>query len=308
MKKRMSKLNLVSEEDSVRIDKYLSSHSDLSRSFVQKLSDEEKILVNGKAVKSSYKLSLNDEIEVDVPELEPIETRPENIPLDILYEDSDLIVINKPKGMIVHPANGIYTGTLVNALLYHCKDLSGINGKLRPGIVHRIDKDTTGCIIACKNDFTHVEIAKQLETKTCHREYRAIVMGNITHDNGLIDAPIGRDPRDRQKMTVTDKGARDARTHFQVLERFGNSTYVECTLETGRTHQIRVHMKYINHPVMGDEKYGKKCAYMDTEGQVLHAYKITFVHPRTQKEMTIEAPMPTYFNELLDILRKESNQ
>lgn len=304
----MSKLNLVSEEDSVRIDKYLSSHSDLSRSFVQKLSDEEKILVNGKAVKSSYKLSLNDEIEVDVPELEPIETRPENIPLDILYEDSDLIVINKPKGMIVHPANGIYTGTLVNALLYHCKDLSGINGKLRPGIVHRIDKDTTGCIIACKNDFTHVEIAKQLETKTCHREYRAIVMGNITHDNGLIDAPIGRDPRDRQKMTVTDKGARDARTHFQVLERFGNSTYVECTLETGRTHQIRVHMKYINHPVMGDEKYGKKCAYMDTEGQVLHAYKITFVHPRTQKEMTIEAPMPTYFNELLDILRKESNQ
>ena len=304
----MSKLNLVSEEDSVRIDKYLSSHSDLSRSFVQKLSDEEKILVNGKIVKSSYKLSLNDEIEVDVPELEPIETRPENIPLDILYEDSDLIVINKPKGMIVHPANGIYTGTLVNALLYHCKDLSGINGKLRPGIVHRIDKDTTGCIIACKNDFTHVEIAKQLETKTCHREYRAIVMGNITHDNGLIDAPIGRDPRDRQKMTVTDKGARDARTHFQVLERFGNSTYVECTLETGRTHQIRVHMKYINHPVMGDEKYGKKCAYMDTEGQVLHAYKITFVHPRTQKEMTIEAPMPTYFNELLDILRKESNQ
>ncbi len=304
----MDNLNLICDEENIRIDRYLSSHSDLSRSFIQKLSEEGKITVNGKAVKSSYKVSLNDEISVEVPEMENLETKPENIPLDILYEDSDLIVINKPKGMIVHPASGIYTGTLVNALLYHCKDLSGINGVLRPGIVHRIDKDTTGCIIACKNDFTHVEIAKQLETKTCHREYRAIVMGNIVHDNGMIDAPIGRDPRDRQKMTVTDKGSRDARTHFQVLERFGKSTYVECALETGRTHQIRVHMKYINHPVMGDEKYGKKCSYMNTNGQVLHAYKITFVHPRTQKEMTIEAPLPDYFNELLDILRKESEQ
>ena len=304
----MSNLNLIVEENGIRIDRYLSSHSDLSRSFIQKLSEEEKISVNGKQVKSSYKVSINEEIIVEVPEMENLETKPENIPLDILYEDSDLIVINKPKGMVVHPASGIYTGTLVNALLYHCKDLSGINGVLRPGIVHRIDKDTTGCIIACKNDFTHVEIAKQLETKTCHREYRAIVMGNITHDNGMIDAPIGRDPRDRQKMTVTDKGSREARTHFQVLERFGNSTYVECALETGRTHQIRVHMKYINHPVMGDEKYGKKCPYMNTNGQVLHAYKITFVHPRTQKEMTIEAPLPDYFNELLNVLRKESEE
>ncbi len=304
----MDNLNLICEEENIRIDRYLSSHSDLSRSFIQKLSEEGKITVNGKVVKSSYKVSLNDEIHVEVPEMENLETKPENIPLDILYEDSDLIVINKPKGMVVHPASGIYTGTLVNALLYHCKDLSGINGVLRPGIVHRIDKDTTGCIIACKNDFTHVEIAKQLETKTCHREYRAIVMGNIIHDNGMIDAPIGRDARDRQKMTVTDKGSRDARTHFQVLERFGKSTYIECALETGRTHQIRVHMKYINHPVMGDEKYGKKCPYMNTNGQVLHAYKITFVHPRTQKEMTIEAPLPDYFNELLDILRKESEQ
>lgn len=304
----MDNLNLICEEENIRIDRYLSSHSDLSRSFIQKLSEEGKITVNGKVVKSSYKVSLNDEIHVEVPEMENLETKPENIPLDILYEDGDLIVINKPKGMVVHPASGIFTGTLVNALLYHCKDLSGINGVLRPGIVHRIDKDTTGCIIACKNDFTHVEIAKQLETKTCHREYRAIVMGNIVHDNGMIDAPIGRDARDRQKMTVTDKGSRDARTHFQVLERFGKSTYIECALETGRTHQIRVHMKYINHPVMGDEKYGKKCPYMNTNGQVLHAYKITFVHPRTQKEMTIEAPLPDYFNELLDILRKESEQ
>lgn len=308
MKKRMSNLTLIADEENIRIDRYLSLHSDLSRSFLQKLSEEGKILVNGKPVKSSYKTVLNDEIVVEVPEMQNLEALPENIPLDILYEDSDLIVINKPKGMVVHPASGNYSHTLVNALLYHCKDLSGINGVLRPGIVHRIDKDTTGCIIVCKNDFAHVEIAKQLESKTCHREYRAIVMGNITHDSGMIDAPIGRDARDRQKMTVTDKGSRGARTHFEVLERFGNSTYVECSLETGRTHQIRVHMKYINHPVMGDEKYGKKCAYMDTEGQVLHAYKISFIHPRTKEEMTFTAPLPDYFNKLLDILRKERDK
>ena len=304
----MSNLTLIADEENIRIDRYLSLHSDLSRSFLQKLSEEGKILVNGKPVKSSYKTVLNDEIVVEVPEMQNLEALPENIPLDILYEDSDLIVINKPKGMVVHPASGNYSHTLVNALLYHCKDLSGINGVLRPGIVHRIDKDTTGCIIVCKNDFAHVEIAKQLESKTCHREYRAIVMGNITHDSGMIDAPIGRDARDRQKMTVTDKGSRDARTHFEVLERFGNSTYVECSLETGRTHQIRVHMKYINHPVMGDEKYGKKCAYMDTEGQVLHAYTISFIHPRTKEEMTFTAPLPDYFNKLLDILRKERDK
>ena len=304
----MSNLTLIADEENIRIDRYLSLHSDLSRSFLQKLSEEGKILVNGKPVKSSYKTVLNDEIVVEVPEMQNLEALPENIPLDILYEDSDLIVINKPKGMVVHPASGNYSHTLVNALLYHCKDLSGINGVLRPGIVHRIDKDTTGCIIVCKNDFAHVEIAKQLESKTCHREYRAIVMGNITHDSGMIDAPIGRDARDRQKMTVTDKGSRDARTPFEVLERFGNSTYVECSLETGRTHQIRVHMKYINHPVMGDEKYGKKCAYMDTEGQVLHAYKISFVHPRTKEKMTFTAPLPDYFNKLLDILRKERDK
>ena len=304
----MSNLTLIADEENIRIDRYLSLHSDLSRSFLQKLSEEGKILVNGKPVKSSYKTVLNDEIIVEVPEMQNLEALPENIPLDIHYEDSDLIVINKPKGMVVHPASGNYSHTLVNALLYHCKDLSGINGVLRPGIVHRIDKDTTGCIIVCKNDFAHVEIAKQLESKTCHREYRAIVMGNITHDSGMIDAPIGRDSRDRQKMTVTDKGSRDARTHFEVLERFGNSTYVECSLETGRTHQIRVHMKYINHPVMGDEKYGKKCAYMDTEGQVLHAYKISFIHPRTKEEMTFTAPLPDYFNKLLDILRKERDK
>ncbi len=298
----------VEENEGLRIDRWLSENSSLSRTRIQQLAKDGMIYVNGKAVRSSYKTELNDEIVCDVPEDEPIETMPENIPLDILYEDSDIIVINKPKGMVVHPAPGVNTGTLVNALLYHCKDLSGINGKIRPGIVHRIDKDTTGCIVACKNDKAHEAIAKQLETKTCHREYMAVVAGNIVHDDGLIDAPIGRDPRDRQRMTVTDKNSREARTRFHVVERFGNATLLDCELETGRTHQIRVHMKYIGHPVVGDEKYGKPCRYMDTQGQVLHAYKLTLVHPSTGEEMVFEAPLPEYFEKLLEILRKEASR
>lgn len=298
----MSNLTLIADEENIRIDRYLSLHSDLSRSFLQKLSEEGKILVNGKPVKSSYKTVLNDEIIVEVPEMQNLEALPENIPLDILYEDSDLIVINKPKGMVVHPASGNYSHTLVNALLYHCKDLSGINGVLRPGIVHRIDKDTTGCIIVCKNDFAHVEIAKQLESKTCHREYRAIVMGNITHDSGMIDAPIGRDSRDRQKMTVTDKGSRDARTHFEVLERFGNSTYVECSLETGRTHQIRVHMKYIGYPLAGDPQYGPRKTIGGEHGQFLHAAILGFDHPKTGEYLEFSTPLPSYFEEALESL------
>ncbi|MBQ1531809.1 MAG: RluA family pseudouridine synthase [Solobacterium sp.] len=303
----MAKLRFEAAEDSgVRIDRYLSDVSDLSRSRVQALVKDGLITVNGKAVKSSYAVCAGDVIEADVPEDQPMDLLPENIPLDILYEDEDVIVINKPKGMIVHPASGIYTGTLVNALLYHCKDLSGINGVIRPGIVHRIDKDTTGCIVACKNDFAHTAIAAQLESKTCRRDYLAVVMGNIVHDDGLIDAPIGRDPADRQKMKVTDKASREARTHFHVLKRFKNSTYVECRLDTGRTHQIRVHMKYINHPVMGDLKYGKPCRYMDTQGQVLHAHRLTFVHPRTNETMVFEAPLPEYFRKLLTILEEET--
>ncbi len=302
----MAKLRFEAAEDSgVRIDRYLSDVSDLSRSRVQALVKDGLITVNGKPVKSSYAVCAGDIIEADVPEDQPMDLQPENIPLDILYEDEDVIVINKPKGMIVHPASGIYTGTLVNALLYHCKDLSGINGVIRPGIVHRIDKDTTGCIVACKNDFAHTAIAAQLESKTCRRDYLAVVMGNIVHDDGLIDAPIGRDPADRQKMKVTDKASREARTHFHVLKRFKNSTYVECRLDTGRTHQIRVHMKYINHPVMGDLKYGKPCRYMDTQGQVLHAHRLTFVHPRTNETMVFEAPLPEYFENLLKILEEE---
>ena len=304
----MAKLRFEAAEDSgVRIDRYLSDVSDLSRSRVQALVKDGLITVNGKPVKSSYAVCAGDIIEADVPEDQPMDLQPENIPLDILYEDEDVIVINKPKGMIVHPASGIYTGTLVNALLYHCKDLSGINGVIRPGIVHRIDKDTTGCIVACKNDFAHTAIAAQLESKTCRRDYLAVVMGNIVHDDGLIDAPIGRDPADRQKMKVTDKASREARTHFHVLKCFKNSTYVECRLDTGRTHQIRVHMKYINHPVMGDLKYGKPCRYMDTQGQVLHAHRLTFVHPRTNETMVFEAPLPEYFENLLKILEEEAS-
>ena len=293
------------ETDGVRLDKYLSTVSELSRTRIQDLAKAGAITVNGKVQKGSYKVCVGDVISCDVPEDETTEIMPEDIPLDILYEDEDIIVVNKPKGMVVHPAPGNYSGTLVNALLYHCHDLSGINGVIRPGIVHRIDKDTTGCIVACKNDEAHRAIAKQLENKTCHREYLALVEGNIANESGLIDAPIGRDKKDRQKMTVTDVNARDARTHFRVVERFGKYTLLDCSLETGRTHQIRVHMKYINHPVVGDEKYGHKCLVMDTEGQVLHAYRLTLKHPRTGKKMTFEAPLPDYFEKLLDILRKQ---
>ena len=295
----------VEEDTDVRLDKYLADTHDLSRSRVQQLVKEGRIMVDGKPVKGSFKLKKDQVIECDIPEDREIDVLPQDIPLDILYEDSDIIVVNKGKGMVVHPAPGVYEGTLVNALLYHCKDLSGINGYIRPGIVHRIDKDTTGCIVACKNDLAHESIARQLEDKTCHREYQAIVMGNIPHDDGLIDAPIGRDPRDRQRMTVTEKNSREARTHFHVSERVYSATWVECALETGRTHQIRVHMRYINHPVMGDEKYGKPCRYMDTQGQVLHASDLTLVHPRTGETMHFHAPLPAYFEELLDILRKE---
>ena len=303
----MAEQKWIAEEGSEgRLDKYLSENADLSRTRVQQLAKEGKIFVNGKAAKSSLKVRAGDEIVCDVPEDQPLDIKPENIPLDILYEDEDIIVINKPKGMVVHPAPGNYSGTLVNALLYHCRDLSGINGVIRPGIVHRIDKDTTGCIVCCKNDKAHKAIAKQLEDKTCHREYLAVVNGVIQSDAGKVDAPIGRDPRDRQRMTVTDKNSREAITHFVVKERFRDATLIDCRLETGRTHQIRVHMKYMKHPVMGDTKYGGTCRYMDTQGQVLHAYRLTLVHPSTGKEMTFEAPLPQYFRDLLEILRREN--
>lgn len=301
----MSVMEWIVERNGERLDKYLSTVSDLSRTRVQELAKAGEIYVNDKTAKSSLKLSEGDRITCDVPDDVPTEILPENIPLDILYEDSDIIVINKPKGMVVHPAPGNYSGTLVNALLYHCRDLSGINGVIRPGIVHRIDKDTTGCIVACKNDEAHRAIAAQLENKTCHREYMALVEGNIANEAGLIDAPIGRDRKDRQKMTVTDVNAKEAQTRFRVVERFGNYTLLDCALQTGRTHQIRVHMKYINHPIVGDDKYGHACHVMDTQGQVLHAYRLTLRHPSTGKKMSFEAPLPEYFETLLERLREQ---
>ena len=294
------------EDYTGRLDKFLADMTGLSRTRLRQMSDGQMILVNGKPAKAGLKLKQGDVVSFEIPQDEEPDVEPEDIPLDILYEDSDIIVINKQKGLVVHPAPGNYTGTLVNALLYHCRDLSGINGVIRPGIVHRIDKDTTGCIVACKNDEAHRSIASQIENKTCHREYLALVSGNIPHDEGKIDAPIGRDPKDRQRMTVTDKNSREAVTYFKVVERFRNAVLLRCTLETGRTHQIRVHMKFIGHPVIGDEKYGHKCRIMDTQGQVLHASDLYLRHPATNEEMHFHAPLPAYFEKLLEILREES--
>ena len=300
----MTKQKWIVEEDvNIRIDKYLSDITEHSRTRIQDLADNNLILVNDKPVKSSYKVVLSDVITCDIPELEEMTIEKENIPLDILYEDSDIIVINKLKGMVVHPAPGNYSNTLVNALLYHCEDLSGINGVMRPGIVHRLDKDTTGCIVACKNDKAHRSISEQLSTKTCKRTYLTIVKGVIEHNNGVINAPIGRDPNNRQKMKVTDKNSKEAITNFRVLERFKDSTYVECELETGRTHQIRVHMKYINHPVLGDDKYGSIFKPIETNGQVLHASSLKLIHPTTNEEMVFNAPLPEYFEDVLEYLR-----
>lgn len=300
----MEKMNLTVNCQGSRLDKYLAENTDLSRSFLQDMIKDQKVLVNNNIAKSSYKVILGDEISLFIPDLEELDVIPQNIPLDILYEDEDIIVINKAKGMVVHPSCGHPDGTLVNALLYHCHDLSGINGKLRPGIVHRIDKDTSGCLVIAKNDKAHVQLAKQIETKQAYREYRLVVQGNIQHDDGLIDAPIGRDPKDRQKMTVIAENAKDARTHFHVIKRYGQYTYLSCRLETGRTHQIRVHMKYIQHPIIGDEKYGKKCSFKDTKGQVLHAYKLKLIHPTKGTEMEFIAEIPTYFCEILAYLEK----
>lgn len=295
---------IVSEEDAkMRLDKYLAANEEsLSRSRIQSLVEEGQVRVNGNVQKANYKVKANDTIVLEVEDDRELEVEPENIPLDIRYEDEDVIVINKPKGMVVHPANGNQNGTLVNALLYHCKDLSGINGVLRPGIVHRIDKDTTGLLIVAKNDMAHSSLSKQLQTKTVNRLYYALVHGVIPHDFGTIDAPIGRDVNDRQKMAVTATNSKDARTHFKVIERFKDYTLVECRLETGRTHQIRVHMQYIGHPVVGDEKYSYRKT-MKTGGQLLHAHQLTFVHPRTNETMTIEAPLPAQFEEILEELR-----
>lgn len=287
-----------------RIDKFLSEQcEELSRSYIQKLLKSGEVFVGQKSVKPSYKVTEGDMISFEVPEAVELEILPENIPLDIVYEDHDVILVNKPKGMVVHPAAGHYTGTLVNALMYHCKDdLSGINGILRPGIVHRIDMDTTGILIVCKNDLAHNSIAEQLKEHSITRRYQAIVHGALKEEEGTIDAPVGRHPQDRKKMCINHQNGKHAVTHYRVLNRFKNFTHIECRLETGRTHQIRVHMASLNHPLLGDAVYGPaKCPYK-LQGQTLHAGVLGFIHPRTGEYMEFAAPLPDYFQKLLNTL------
>ena len=303
----MEQMSLISKKKGERIDKFLGENlGDLSRSYIQKLLKDGLILVNGKKVKANYKLNEGDQIDVEVPDPEPLDIAAENIPLDILYEDQDLLVVNKPKGMVVHPAHGHYSGTLVNAVLYHCRgNLSGINGVLRPGIVHRIDMDTTGALVICKSDFAHQSLAEQLSVHSITRKYRAIVHGNLKEDEGTVRGAIGRHPTDRKKMAINERNGKPAVTHYRVLERFGNYTYIECQLETGRTHQIRVHMASIGHPLLGDAVYGpKKCPVKNLQGQTLHAMVLGFIHPRTGAYMEFEAPLPEYFSNLLLQFRK----
>lgn len=288
----------------IRVDRYLSEiMEDYSRSYLQRLLKEGRICVNGVPVKASCKVEAGEEIQVEIPEAQAPEILAEDIPLDILYEDEDLLVVNKPKGMVVHPSAGHYSHTLVNALMYHCAgNLSGINGILRPGIVHRIDMDTTGSLLVCKNDFTHNAIADQLKVHSITRKYRAIVHGVLEQEEGTIQAPIGRHPTARKKMAVNEKNGKEAITHYRVLERFRQFTYIECQLETGRTHQIRVHMASIRHPLLGDEVYGPARCPFKLQGQTLHAQVLGFVHPRTNTYMEFEAPLPEYFQDLLRIL------
>lgn len=294
---------ILEHEANERLDKVVSSiREEWSRSQVQQWIKEGDITVNGKKEKANYRCQAGDLVEIEVPEPELPDIEPEDLHLDIYYEDADVLVVNKPKGMVVHPSNGHFTGTLVNGLMYHCKDLSGINGVLRPGIVHRIDKDTSGLLMVAKNDYAHEKLAAQLSEKTVTRKYFALVHGNIPHEAGTIDAPIGRDPADRQRMAVVDNG-KDAVTHFHVLERFDRYTFIECRLETGRTHQIRVHMKYIGHPLAGDPKYGPKKT-IDFGGQALHAGVLGFCHPRTGETLTFEAPLPDDFAHLLNTMRR----
>lgn len=289
-----------------RIDKFVSEKNpDISRTHIQRLIQDQYILVNDCIIKTNYKVSLNDRITVEIPAVVEPDVLPEDIPLDILYEDDDIIVVNKPKQMVVHPARGHYTGTLVNALMYHCKDnLSGINGVLRPGIVHRIDNDTTGALVVCKNDISHNCIAEQLRVHSITRKYVAIVHNVIKEDSGTVNAKVGRHPINRLKMEANVNNGKEAITHYRVLERFKNFTYIECMLETGRTHQIRVHMSSIGYPLLGDMVYGPSHCPYKLVGQTLHARILGFNHPRTGEYMEFEAPMPDYFQHLLKILPK----
>lgn len=295
----------TTEQARERLDVFLTRHQPaMSRAHIQKLITEGKALVDGKARKANYKLRRGEQVSLQVPEPEPVEIKAENIPLDVLYEDEDIIVVNKARGMVVHPAAGIYTGTLVNALLYHCRDLSGINGEIRPGIVHRLDKDTSGVMVCAKNDKAHINLAEQIRTKAAHRVYQAIVYGNIKEEAGIVKGDIGRHPTDRKKMAIVRENGKPAVTHFKVLERFGAYTFIECRLETGRTHQIRVHMASIGHPLVNDPKYGpKKTSPFAIAGQALHSLMLVLKHPATGKEMTFEAPLPDDMKKIITGLR-----
>lgn len=292
-------INLIvnDENNGIRIDSFLAEETPLSRSQIKKLIETDKISVNNATVKASYKVNVNDNIRIEYEEMTLTDLKPNNIPIDIVYEDDDVIVINKQKGLVVHPAPGNPDNTLVNALLYHCKDLSDINGYYRPGIVHRIDKDTSGLLVCAKNNEAHTFLADQLKDKTCYRKYYAIVKGVLEHSEGEINAPIGRNEKDRQKMCVTDKNSKEAITEFKVLERYGDSTLVDCELKTGRTHQIRVHMSFIHHPVINDSKYNNKT--IDESGQYLHAYYLSFIHPRTKKRVEFETDIPDYMKQYI---------
>ncbi len=295
---------ITEREEDERIDKCLALLIDsLSRSFIQKIIKDGNVRVNGTAVRASYRVKIEDQVEFELPDAVEPEIRPENIPLDILYEDEDVIVVNKPKGMVVHPAAGHYSGTLVNALLYHCRDgLSGINGVMRPGIVHRIDMDTTGSVIACKNDLAHNCIAEQLKEHSVNRRYHAICYGVLKEDAYTIDTPIGRHPTERKKMAVNERNGKRAVTHVKVLKRYKEYTYIECALETGRTHQIRVHLASIGHPLLGDEVYSNRKCPFKLQGQTLHAKILGFRHPATGEYIETDAPLPEYFEHLLAAL------
>lgn len=300
----MNVINVI-DNDGIRIDKYLLDKLDISRNKIQKLINDNNILVNGKSVKASYIVRVDDMIECDFLYKEKIDILPEDIPLDIVYEDDDLLVVNKPSGMVVHPAVGNYSHTLVNALMYHCNNLSQVNGVIRPGIVHRIDADTSGLLLVAKNDMAHVDLAKQISEKSVKREYIALVDGVIKEDTATIDAPIGRDVKNRKKMCVTADNSKDAITNIRVIERYKNSTLITCSLLTGRTHQIRVHMNYIGHSVINDPVYGSKKLVDPLFGQMLHARKIGFVHPRTHEYMEFSCEPPDKFLDILEMYKNK---
>ena len=296
----MNKISIVCEDGPQRVDKFIASNTNKSRGEVQKYFTESTVLINGKVAKPSQSVKSGDLVEFETLEIVESTIEKQNIPLEIVYEDSDVIVVNKPSGMVVHPANGHYKDTLVNALLYSIKDLSSINGVVRPGIVHRIDKNTSGLLVVAKNDNAHIFLQEQLKDHSMHREYYALVEGVIPHTDIKIDAPIGKDPKDRLKRAIDIYEGKDAVTHVHVEERFKEHTLVSCRLETGRTHQIRVHLRYINHPIVGDPEYGKRHQKFSCSGQMLHAYRLTFIHPTTKKEMTFTCPRDSEFESVLE--------